>query len=265
MDNDKIRLQIKNMMEDGFLRGAASDISSIALTENFFHLYSNIIASNHEYKDVILNYLWNVTQVLYLDAYKYLNYKDKSLILIDEEYEIFKKLNNIDGELDLRTKFSDEPDIYSLMIIYCYNYICLSNLTKYLSFKALNKDDNIYLRELCPLHENDLKNSPKTINLDYIMKEYLKLSIKAHNEEEDYDEYEIIQRLDSFIKRLYLLDKNSFKIIINEIISINNINVINSLTFIDNILHKDEYLINLLEKTINNYYKDDEKVLKKKN
>ena len=199
MENDKIRVQIKNMMDDSYYGNY--DASSILLTENIFNIYSNYSGSTDKYKDIILGYIWNLTQVIYLDTYKYLNYKEKNLILPKEEEDILKILNNIDGELDLRTKFSDEPDIYSLMITYCYNFICLPDYVKYLAFKHLNKSDNIFLSELCPLHRNDLKNSLKTVNLDYIMKQYLKLVVKSYKDSDSVNEYEIIEKLNTFIKK----------------------------------------------------------------
>ena len=262
MENDKIRVQINNMMEDGYLKGFDSLESATSLTENLYDIYSTPNDINNS-KYIYLNYLWMFSQTIYIDSYKYLKYKENNLILGDSEKVFFDFLKNMECEEDIATIISYSPDYYSLMICTAYEYNNLDYLTKYILLKSLNKEDNQFLNKCCPIHQNDLKKIDNFINLDALMNSYLKLAINDYNDNYEINDEDIINILKNFIKKLYIVDQNNFKLLIHEIIKLNNLYVFNTNNFINKVLYDDDYLVDLLNKTIKKYYNDDEHKLKR--
>ena len=180
------------------------------------NLYCNLIDTNSFYK------LYLET-LIYTDAYKMYNYKHKKLASNPIDILDYNDIFSIEDYNDLTSSISADPHLFALMIKSTYEFYHTSGLTKVIILKSLGLNDNIKLNKVAPIHEQDQKKYNRTISFNDLIKSYQNLS-KFYNEDLEIDFNEgIINTISSFIKELYLIDKDNAKKLIKRFIIIDKI------------------------------------------
>ncbi len=158
--NVKVREIIENWVETGNQLGVDAHTLLSAHLPNIYNFFQD------ENNSVISTYL---LEVAYLDAYKMYSYKQKECLNSDGDEDIFGLLNDVGDLSDLVSLIYDEPIFFEKILYSCYEFSNLSYLGKSVIMKSLTPNENLYLSELFPVHNQD--NCYNTlIGIDTIIK-----------------------------------------------------------------------------------------------
>lgn len=160
--NDNVREQLVKYVDKLLLKGKNIDEVTDLIRDNLYSIETKNDLKQQKNKE-------NVIQLLYLDSYKLLTYKNKVGILSDEDLLYTNNIINIESMDELTSELSAEIDLFSRMIKECYNYSKLNSFSKTIIIKSLSNDENQYLSKYFRLHFFDLISYNKKINIDDII------------------------------------------------------------------------------------------------
>lgn len=200
--NLKTRNIIDNWVKDGLISGLSMSESIQKIVDLIYVLYNYGSIENQ----VFISYLLNVA---YLDAYKMYSYRQKECVSTDREEDFYGELYDIENYENLFTKVSDDPVFLEKILSSTYEFNSLPSLGKNLIIKALYPNENDWLLENYPLHQQDLDSYKIPITKDMLI-DFIK-------EKQQYQHYvmsidfpeAIICSLTGFLQNLKKLDEEN--------------------------------------------------------
>lgn len=166
-------------------------------SDSYYELENHEVPQMYVFKNLILN-------VIYLDSYKILSYKQKEGTITEEEEFLFLDLINIESEYDLISEVSADPDFLKKLIKYSYEFSQYDSLTRILLVKSLSLNEHEDLLHKTELHQEDINEYNLKITLETIKQAYLEK--KERNN--DFNKG-ILMSLQGFIKNLVKLNYKS--------------------------------------------------------
>lgn len=167
-------------------------------------LYSNTIAHT-------------VASVAFLDSYKFLKYSCDNIFITNYDMLKLDLLNSVRDVNQLYDCFPVED--FADMIMMTYDFNLSSGLNKVLEVRCLSEDENNFLLDVCPNHQEDIERYGKgnMITLDRLVRSFNAERRHLHDigvsDCESYASDNII----SFIKKLYIYDRKNADSILLEL------------------------------------------------
>lgn len=195
------------------LRPILKDVSIYSLVANWINVM-------YKCNNIILSVRGSmVFSLLVTDTYKILNHKLKYNIITDEEIILFdliksgKNINNI--YMSVKSNFEQ----FALLVKSTYQFYNMNILGQRLLFSELEEKDNHYLNELVLTHQNDMDYYLKPLSIDQIFKIYDELKDKYQYDLQlkTENDYEIINKLIYYFKKLKLNNPSNYEIELNEL------------------------------------------------
>lgn len=152
---------LDHCIECGFdIREAASSYANV--------LYKLEITGN-PYERLYREYL---ISVMYLDAYKLSLYRQKECLSDDDDTEFLGLLIDIYDLGDLLAEVSSNSEFLIRLIEECYKFRQMSEIGKINIMKSLSDDENGWILEEFPIHQQDLDTYDIEIHLDHILNSF---------------------------------------------------------------------------------------------
>lgn len=172
------------------------------LRESAIH-YSDIIykleSTQNPFEMLYREYM---ISVMYIDAYKLFLYRQKECLVNDLDTEFLGQLVDVEDLDDLLAEVSCNPEFLISLIKSCYEFRQLGSIGKINVIKSLNEDENEWLLEKFPIHEQDLGTYDIEVNLNHILK-YIENQIRHQTKDESYEFIDaIILSVMGFIRNL---------------------------------------------------------------
>ena len=217
--NQKIREILYKKIDDLLLEGNSIDEVTSEFTDSLYDEY--IMYSNEEYynsneerdldKVEFEVRLYYISAIIYIDAYKYYNYKFNNLSLEEFEIDTFNELKEIESLDDVVVMISSEPVSYANMLRCAYDYENASGLTKLLMVRNLTDEDNDRLLNITEIHREDLEYYGETnpLNVARFIQSYNSYVNYYNRYYTEDPEDDIVKTFNNFLKQLYLVDKDN--------------------------------------------------------
>lgn len=167
--NNIIREQINKYFDKEYRLG--HDESEIA--DNLVnYIYSLEPITSEDFKsETEINRLYYI-KIIYLDALKMAIYKHNVGLVDDTELIFYNNLTGIQSENELLAEVSADPSLLKRMILECYKFTDMNDLSRTLVVKSLAEDENEFLCRTYKLHICDILMYGKKIKVSDIV-EYL--------------------------------------------------------------------------------------------
>ena len=169
-----IRKSIKKIFDREFCNGKTKvEIANMIRDQ----LYSMEPLEIEEFNSKKENERVDLIKLMYLDALKMTIYKHKSLLVDEDEMYFFNNLTSIESEEELLAEISSDPDLFSKIILECYNFVQMNDFSKIVLFKSMSNDENSFLSRTYKLHLYDAIVYNKKIEIADVIT-YLKKYVK---------------------------------------------------------------------------------------
>lgn len=186
--------------------------------DNIIKLYAiklkNIFENDKQEK--YRNFIMTALIVSFIDTYKILEYKNKSLLITEEEKIILCKLKTINSYEDLLIYAFGKEENLSILLKYVLEFYRMNDLQKNLIVNNITPLDTFNMSLNYPLIENDLieYNYGKDISLDFITN-YYKKEMKS---------YEDVEMKSNIVKNPNIYSYEKEKEIVNYLKNLSSIN-----------------------------------------
>ena len=165
----------------------AEKIKKLALIENeFFESFYDALIS-----------------VIYLDAYKLLNLKEKELSLNYLEQSAFENVKDLMNLDDLRQAINDDKFLLEELLNFFLEYYRMNDFRKVIAYKSISEACLYTLESEYVMFENDIKEYDENITLDSIAdisRKQMDLIEDVANEDESYEN--VLIKLSGFFSNL---------------------------------------------------------------
>lgn len=206
--NDKIRDELSFIIDKNLNKGIELNDIVQSLIDDLYELEtSNDISS--------INLREYTISLMYLDALKYSLYIHKCNLASEEQLLLLNKLKEVVSKDDLLAYISSDPSFFKDIILNAYKFIKLDYLSRYIIYRSLSSNENIWINSIINYHSLDMIINSRKLTIDDI-KEYLIdiTKYQSKNYVDDLSDNNVLM-LANFLKNLYKYDNdNSTKLLL---------------------------------------------------
>ena len=155
---------------------------------------------NHELLDGMYD---SLISIIYLDAYKILNLKEKELSITYLEQDTLNSLKNLTNFSDLKQAIEDDKFLLEDMLGYFLEYYRMNEFRKLIAYKAISPAYKYMFEDEYVLFKQEAKEIDKKLNLDMIIdiaKKQLELIEEVTDKSESYEN--VLTKLEGFFSNL---------------------------------------------------------------
>ena len=216
-DNGKIILNINDVFRNNLLEFYKNFDDGLSNHLDFVKFLTKFLEESSI--DIKTSYL----SLMYLDAYKILNYNFKESNLNINEINMFGYLKNVNNIKDLFYYFDIKDYAFEFICKWCKKFIQSNEFEKRTYFLDLEDKDNEKLKKINVFHELDLKKYNSKLNCN----DLLNLNNKIIEQEFDniytseilLEEY-IVNSISSYMQKLVCKNKGQFDSLYREMLKV---------------------------------------------
>ncbi len=171
--NDKLRDELSFIIDKNLSKGYELNNVAESLIDDLYELENSNDIKNINLREYTLS-------IMYLDALKYCLYIHKCNLVLEEQLLLLNRLKEITSLDDLVASLSADPYFFKNIILHAYKFIKLDDLSKYLVYKSLSINENIWMNSVIKYHSLDMITNCRKITIDDI-KEYL-IKVKKYQD-----------------------------------------------------------------------------------
>ena len=144
-----------------------------------------------------------LASILYLDSYKVLLNKIKSLKVEEDDITFFSTLSSMESLDDVKEYYRKNDSSIMESINYIKEFFNYSSITKLKIMKSLTEDENEKLNSITSIHQDDMDKYNKTIDKDFIYNYYDKQTRYFNSKNIKNSSDAVIMMISNFFKSIY--------------------------------------------------------------